>query len=90
MKSEMPNEITEMLNEWSNGDDLAMESLMPLVYEELRRMANHYMQNKEVGHTFQPTVLTHEVYLKLIKQEKQTRENFSIITQVLNVIMALR
>lgn len=75
MKSVMPSEITELLNEWSSGDELALESLMPLVYEELRKMARYYMKNKEVGHTLQPTVLIHEVYLKLVKQEKQNWEN---------------
>ncbi len=75
MRSETPDEITELLNEWSSGDELALEQLMPLVYEELRKMANHYMHSKDVGNTLQPTALIHEVYLKLVKQEKQNWEN---------------
>ncbi|MCB1025884.1 MAG: sigma-70 family RNA polymerase sigma factor [Acidobacteria bacterium] len=75
MKNDSRNEITELLNEWSNGDEVALESLMPLVYEELRKMATQYMRNREVGQTLQPTVLIHEVYLKLVKQEKQCWEN---------------
>lgn len=75
METEPSNEITILLNEWSNGDKLALDSLMPLVYEELRRMARQYMRSKEVGHTLQPTALIHEVYLKLINQEQQTWEN---------------
>ena len=74
-KTKTSPEITVLLNQWTEGDDLALETLMPLVYEELRKMARYYMQGKEVGHTLQPTVLIHEVYLKLIKQDKQTWEN---------------
>ncbi len=75
MNKDSVNEITILLNEWSGGDELALEQLMPLVYEELRKMARQFMNKKEVGHTLQPTVLIHEVYLKLVKQEKQNWEN---------------
>lgn len=75
MKFDSRDEITELLNEWSNGDELALEELMPLVYGELRKMARRYMYKKEVGHTLQPTALIHEVYLKLVKQDNQNWEN---------------
>lgn len=75
MKPESSNEITQLLNEWSDGKESAFEQLMPLVYDELRKMARQFMKNKEVGHTLQPTVLIHEVYLKLVKQDKQNWEN---------------
>ena len=75
MKKDIPDEITVLLNEWSSGDEMALEQLMPLVYQELRKMAQHYMQNKDLGNTLQPTILIHEVYLKLVKQETQNWEN---------------
>lgn len=75
MSEEPPREITELLNDWSNGDVSAIEQLMPLVYEELRRMARGYMNNQVSGQTLQPTALIHEVYVKLAGQEEQNWQN---------------
>lgn len=58
-------EITELLLEWSNGDEVALENLMPLVYGELRRMAQRHMRRQPSGHTLQTTELIHEAYLKI-------------------------
>lgn len=58
------NDVTRLLAEWGHGDDLAFEELLPLVYEELRRMASRYLK-KQKGHTFQTTELIHEAYMKL-------------------------
>ncbi len=63
------DQITLLLANWSKGDELALEQLMPLVYEELRRMAKSYMRRQSSGHTFQTTELIHEAYLKIAKGE---------------------
>jgi len=75
MSEEPSKEITELLNDWSHGDVSAIEQLMPLVYEELRRMARGYMNNQGSGQTLQPTALIHEVYVKLAGQEEQNWQN---------------
>ncbi|HBE82181.1 MAG: sigma-70 family RNA polymerase sigma factor [Blastocatellia bacterium] len=61
-------QITALLIDWSKGDQVALEHLMPLVYDELRQMARRYMRQQPSGHTFQTTELIHEAYLKLAKQ----------------------
>ena len=48
------HEVTQLLIEWSNGDKAALEKLMPLIHEELRRLAHHYMRRERSGHTLQP------------------------------------
>lgn len=73
-----PN-ITKLLLEWRGGDQKALDRLMPLVYQELRRMADYYMRNERRGHTLQPSALVHEAYLKLVDHEKidwQNRSHF--------------
>ena len=75
MSEESPKEITELLNDWSQGDEPALERLMPLVYEELRGMARRYMQSQESDHTLQPTALIHEVYVKLAGQKEKSWQN---------------
>ena len=59
-------EITRLLTEWSTGNPEAREQLMPLVFEDLRRMAERHFARENPGHTLQPTALVNEVYLKLI------------------------
>ncbi|HKC88277.1 MAG TPA: sigma-70 family RNA polymerase sigma factor, partial [Blastocatellia bacterium] len=61
--------ITRLLLDWRNGDQTALDQLMPLVYEELRRMANHYMRNERRGHTLQTSALVNEAYLRLVDHE---------------------
>ena len=68
-------EISLLLADWGNGDEVALEQLMPLVYDELRKMAHGYMKRQPSGHTFQTTELIHETYLKLAKQEQQNWQN---------------
>ena len=60
-----PGHITQLLNEWGNGDQAALDQLMPLVYAELRRMARRHMNQQRPGHTLQTTALIHEAYLRL-------------------------
>lgn len=73
------HQITLLLQEWNEGDENALEQLMPLVYEELRRMARSYLKHQPANHTFQTGELIHEAYLKLAKsndQEWQNRAHF--------------
>jgi RNA polymerase sigma factor (TIGR02999 family) len=62
-------DVTELLNAWSHGDREALDRLMPLVYDELRKLAHHYLQSERPGATLQSTVLVHEAYLRLVKHE---------------------
>lgn len=59
-------EVTQLLRRWSAGDGTALEKLLPLVYDELRRRAGAYLRHERAGHTLQPTALVHEAYLKLV------------------------
>jgi RNA polymerase sigma factor (TIGR02999 family) len=58
-------DITRLLDRWAEGDGGAFEALMPIVYAELRRLADHYLRQERGGHTLQPTALVHEAYLRL-------------------------
>src|ERR1022692_2201108 len=60
------SETTQLLRAWANGDQAALEQLTPRVYQELRRIAGHFMQNERPGRTLQTTALVHEAYLRLI------------------------
>jgi RNA polymerase sigma factor (TIGR02999 family) len=64
-----PNEVTQLLLAWRNGDEAAFEQLLPLVYDELRRMARHYMRRERRDHTLQTSALVHEAYLRLLDHE---------------------
>lgn len=68
-------QITRLLVEWGNGNQTALENLMPLVYEELHRMARRFMRRQAVGHTMQTTELIHEAYLKIAKNDGQNWQN---------------
>jgi RNA polymerase sigma-70 factor (ECF subfamily) len=69
-----PQEVTQLLVKWSDGDKAALEELAPLVYEELRRLAHHYMEGQRPDHTLQTTALVNEAYLRLADQ---SRPNFT-------------
>ena len=64
-------------NAWSQGDRAALDRLMPLVYEELRKLAHHYLQSERPGATLQSTALVHEAYLRMVKQEPVDWQNRS-------------
>ncbi len=68
MSSEPPQDVTRLLQDWSGGDADAPARLMPLVYEELRRLARDYLRRERAGHTLQPTALIHEAYLRMVDQ----------------------
>jgi RNA polymerase sigma-70 factor (ECF subfamily) len=79
-KSKEPgsSEITRLLSALNEGDRGAVDSLIPLVYAELRRLAAHYLRSERGNHTLQPTALVHEAFLKLVEQETpwQNRAHF--------------
>jgi RNA polymerase sigma factor (TIGR02999 family) len=60
------HEVTQLLKAWTAGDQKALEKLTPLVYEQLHRVAQHYMAGQRPGHTLQTTALVNEVYLRLV------------------------
>lgn len=70
-----PEGITELLVDWSKGDQKALDRLMPLVYSELRRLAGNYLRRERQGHTLQPTALVNEAYLKLVDQKNAKWQN---------------
>lgn len=67
--------VTQLLVDWSEGDSAALERLMPIIYDELRRLAAHYMRKERPDHTLQPTALVHEAYLRLIDQKTVKWQN---------------
>jgi RNA polymerase sigma factor (TIGR02999 family) len=68
-------EVSALLDAWSRGDVDARDQLMPLMYDELRRRAAAFIRRERVDHTLQPTALVHEVYLRLVGQERATWHN---------------
>ncbi len=59
-------EVTRLLRAWSEGEETALDQLVPLVHQELHRLARHYMQREHTGHTLQTTALVNEAYLRLV------------------------
>lgn len=68
--SSPPSDVTQLLREWSRGDQSVVDQLTPLVYSELRRLADGYMRRERPDHTLQPTALIHEAYIRLIQQSQ--------------------
>src|SRR5881398_1220850 len=69
MTQSSTHDVTELLIEWSNGDKAALDKLMPLIQQELRRLAHHYMSHERPGHTLQTTALVNEAYLRLVNRK---------------------
>ena len=86
-----PEGITQLLVDWSKGDQAALEKLMPLVYSELRKLAGNYLRRERQGHTLQPTALVNEAYLKLIDQRNAKWQNraqfFGVAAQLMRRIL---
>src|SRR6186997_1140633 len=84
-------EVTQLLADWSNGDDGALDKLIPLVQPELHRLAHHYMSRERAGHTLQTTAILDEAYLRLVDDTKpvwQGRSHFIAATaQLMRRIM---
>jgi RNA polymerase sigma factor (TIGR02999 family) len=82
MTSRSPDDVTQLLIAWNGGDRAALDRLIPLVYEELRRTAKRYMRRERTGHTLQTTALVNEVYFRLIDADTvrwQDRAHFFAI-----------
>lgn len=63
-----PQNLTALLVKWRDGDRSALDQMTPVLYEELRRLARHFLASERADHTLQPTALVHEAYLRLIDQ----------------------
>lgn len=70
-----PGEVTRLLVDWGNGDQAALDELIPLVYDELRRLAGRYMRRESQGHTLQTSALVNEAYLRLVDQKSVRWQN---------------
>ncbi|HEV7743495.1 MAG TPA: sigma-70 family RNA polymerase sigma factor [Pyrinomonadaceae bacterium] len=75
------DEVTQLLADWRQGNQLALEELLPLIYNELRQLAHGFLYHERPGHTLQTTALVHEAYLRLINQTEawQNRSHFFAI-----------
>lgn len=84
-------ETTQLLRDWANGDQQALEKLTPRVYNELRRIAGHLMRGEQQGRTVQTTALVHEAYLKLIDVENVNWQHrahfFAVAGQIMRHIL---
>jgi RNA polymerase sigma factor (TIGR02999 family) len=91
MSASSPQEVTQLLVAWSNGDRVALDRLMPLVYGELHRLAHHYMTRERPGHSLQTTALVNEAYLRLVDQKQVHWKNrahfFGIAAQLMRRIL---
>jgi RNA polymerase sigma factor (TIGR02999 family) len=86
-----PEVVTRLLLNWSQGDETALDQLMPLVYAELHRLAASYLSRERSNHTLQPTALVNEAYLRLIDQNSVAWQNraqfFGIAAQMMRRIL---
>ncbi len=91
MSSSASPDVTQLLHNWSNGDQRALEDLMPLVYGELRRLAGAYLRRERQNHTLQSTALVHEAFMRLVNQQDvrwQSRAHFfAIAAQMIRRIL---
>ena len=85
------NQVTQLLVSWGNGDQQSLESLIPLVYDELRRQARRYLRRERPDHTLQSSALVHEVYVRLIDQRQANWHNrsqfFGVAAQLMRRIL---
>jgi len=86
-----PSEVTQLLLAWSDGDNSALEKLIPLVYDELRRLARRYMVRERSGHTLQTTALVNEAYLRMVDLKEVQWQNrahfFAVSAQLMRHIL---
>ena len=91
MAPQLPQQMTQLLIAWSNGDQAARDELMPLVYEELHRLAHRYMNRERPGHTLQTSALVNEAFIKLIDQKNVHWQNrahfFGLAAQMMRRIL---
>jgi RNA polymerase sigma factor (TIGR02999 family) len=86
-----PNQVTELLAKWKSGDQESLQALLPLVYSELRHLAQHHLRGERVDHTLQSTALVHEAYLRLVKpgplQLESRRHFFALASRIMREIL---
>lgn len=91
MATPHPQEVTQLLLEWSGGDEEALDQLLPVVYDELRRLAHYHLRRERADHTLSTTALVHEAYLKLVDQHQVDWQNrahfFAIAAQAMRRIL---
>jgi RNA polymerase sigma factor (TIGR02999 family) len=91
VESNSSKQVTELLGRWRTGDREALDSLIPLVYGELRRIAQNYLRHERPEHTLQSTALVHEAYVRLIKQDVPQWQNrahfFAVAAQLMRQIL---
>jgi len=91
MQTHSPNEITRLLTAWTDGDQSALEKLVPLVESELHRLAHHYMGRERPGHTLQTSALVNEAYIRLIDWKNVRWQNrahfFAVSAQLMRRIL---
>jgi RNA polymerase sigma-70 factor (ECF subfamily) len=91
MTQALPEQVTGLLLAWSDGDQAALEKLMPLVYAELHRLAKRYMAREHAGHTLQTSALVNEAYLRLIDTHGVRWQNrahfFAVSAQIMRRIL---
>lgn len=84
-------QVTQLLMDWRNGERAAFDKLMPLIYEELRKLAKRYMKRERIDHTLQTTALVNEAYLRLVDQNEidwQSRAHFyAVASQVMRHLL---
>ena len=89
-----PQDITQLLNAWREGDLDARDRLVPVVYDELRRRAAAHLRRERSGHTLEPTALVHEVYLRLANQDRADWQNraqfFAVASQIMRRVLVDR
>ncbi|HEV8368994.1 MAG TPA: sigma-70 family RNA polymerase sigma factor [Pyrinomonadaceae bacterium] len=91
MTEAQTHQVTQLLIDWSNGDRAALDELMPVVNEELRRLAHRYMSRERVGHTLQTTALVNEAFVRLVNRKNVQWQNrahfFGIAAQLMRTIL---
>src|ERR1700684_2726306 len=91
MPASSAHHVTQLLQDWSQGKDAALEELLPLVHQELRRLARRYMFGERQGHTLQTAALVNEAYLRLLGSQKVNWQNrahfFAISAQLMRRIL---
>jgi len=91
MATRSPKGVTQLLERWSQGDEEALGQLMPLVYDELHRLAGAYLRRERREHTLQPTALIHETFIKLVDQDHPNWKNraqfFGVAAQLMRRIL---
>ena len=91
MPEALTHDVTQLLLEWSNGDQSALDKLVPVVDRELRRLAHHYMSRERAGHTLQTTALVNEAFVRLVNRKSVQWLNrahfFGIAAQLMRTIL---